>query len=89
MSSNRTSEELITELKTGGILYKVHHSKEEEFLFLSGSTLENRGWATAYGKPSDRLLEIVLRPQDWYVHEHHISEGHPYPWSIGYIRKSK
>ncbi len=86
-----TSSALIRALLDNKILYKVHHNDETaiEYFFKEDSGFEKRGWGTAFGTVGDRLVDLAIHPDNWKIHEHDLSMGHPYPWSVGYhIKKN-
>lgn len=79
-----TSEQLITALKSNKILVKTHFQFELEFLFFNHGVLEQRGWGTSSGDVGDRLTDIIIHPENWYIHEKTLTDGYPYPWSTSY-----
>lgn len=81
-----TSSALIRALLDNKILYKIHHNDDVaiEYFFKEDSGFQKRGWGTAYGTVGDRLVDLAINPDNWKIHEHDLSMGHPYPWSAGY-----
>ena len=79
--------ELIQALKEGRLLCK-HDSQvnEKEYLFayvLQDSLyFECKGWRSALGSYTDRLVEIITDPELWEIDEFKMSQGYPYPWSV-------
>ena len=72
----------------GGILYKDSRGDEgcREFLIYADENpgFEIRGWGSAYGTPEDRVIDVILKPENWKVHHRSLSHGYPYPWSSNY-----
>lgn len=82
----KTSEELISALKSGLVLYKLHPYENYEFLFLDDE-IGIKGWGSALGKIGDRLEEIIIHPENWnIVKDFNMKDGYPYPWSTKYVK---
>lgn len=92
--------ELLNALEEGKLLYRDEFDDPEcrEFLFKDiesakkypESTSFNyvrKGWGSALGHSEDRIMSILLHPEQWKIHPFDMSEGSkgkPYPWSIRY-----
>lgn len=74
------SGQLIEKLKSGELLEKKHPIGESEWLFHEeGYGFEMKGWGTAYGGVTDRIMDILTHPENWKISEFKIED---YPWSV-------
>lgn len=81
------SSELIQALKEGKLLSKYYPQvNEKEYLFAyvfqDSLHFECKGWASALGSYTDRLVDIITNPEEWEIDEFEMSKGYPYPWSV-------
>jgi len=85
--------ELIDALEYGYILYKQHGDPvfdNKEFIFKSENYYEMKGWATAFGTPKDRFMDMIKNPDDWRIFPdfNMKTDEYPYPWSIAFSSKN-
>ena len=70
MNPERTKR-LLEALLQGKLLSKIHHndSECEETLGFESPFYYVNGWGSAFGRPEDRVLELVTNPELWKIRE--------------------